>query len=172
MFSVRRSRRYHLHRERFFGRLNFLTGFFTALTGSATFAFVLADWERTSVVLALATAVFGAIELAGQTTMRARLHNNLVASFTSLERDMVLAGDEISAKQLREFTARRLDMEIKEPPPYKVLDVMCHNEEVIARGYPKRHLKEIAWWQRLAASVIDLNAHPLVIRAKPKGQKA
>ena len=161
-FGVRRSRRYHLYRQRFFARLDFVAGLLTALSGSVTMASVLAKWGLVSAALAGATALCGAISLAGQTTLRASIHNELAQGFTALERDLALVGEHISEAQLRAFLARRLEIELKEPPTYGVLDSMCHNEEIVSGGYPKGGLIKIGFWQRLLASVVDLNAHRLI----------
>ena len=160
LFAVRRSRRYHLHRQQFFARLNFLAGFLAALAGSATMASVLlaSEWAAW---LAAGTAIVGAIELAGQTTTRAGLHGDLAREFTVLERDMELGGEDIDQQELRTFRARRLDIEMKEPPPYYVLNVICHNEEVLAGGYPRDHVVPVRWWQRVFASLVDLRPHLL-----------
>jgi hypothetical protein len=36
------------------------------------------------------------------------------------------------------------------------LNKFCHNELVIAMGYPLENLAEIQWWQRLSMQYIDV----------------
>ena len=125
-------------------------------------ASVLAQWGWVSAALAGTTAFCGAISLAGQTTLRASIHSELAQAFTALERELALAGDQVDEPQLRVFLARRLEIEVKEPPAYGVLDSICHNEEIVSGGYSKEGLIEIGFWQRLLASIVDLNAHRLI----------
>ena len=161
LFAVRRSRRYHMHRQLFFGRFNSLTTFLTTLSGSATFASVLADLTSWSIGLAAVTAFVAAMSFAGQTSTRQALHGDLAREFTALERDMVRAGGQIGAAELDEFTARRLEIEMKEPPLLRVLNVICHNEEIVARGLPI-DLAPVKRWQRGVAAFLDLNVHRLL----------
>lgn len=157
MFSVRRSRRYHLYRQRFFDRLDYWSNFSTALLSSSMVVAGIVESKPWVVSVAVALTIFRFFLLAGQTTRRAMLHNSLAVEFTSLERDMVLSDGTVD--QVKEFTQRRLDIETKEPPPLKILDLICHNEEVEASGYDPKYKKEIKRWQRLLAPVLDLNVH-------------
>ena len=161
LFSVRRSRRYHMHRQAFFGRFNSAFTFLTTLSGSATFASVLAESALWSAVLAAVTAVVAAMSFAGQTSTRHALHGDLARKFTGLERDMMRAGEGIDVEELNDFTARRLKIEMREPPLLRVLNIMCHNEEIMARGLSAKPLP-VKWWQRGMAAFLDLNVHRLL----------
>lgn len=167
LFAVRRSRRYHMRREQSFSRLHFVAGFLTAVSGSATFATVLADLA-VGVWLAAFTAIFGAIELVGQPFSRALTHRDLTQSFTRLEKDMQRPDSEITEADLRKLQVRRLDIEEKEPPPIQIINVMCHNEEVVAGGYGREHLKPVGRLQSVVASLFDLWPHSLQ-KAAPRG---
>ena len=161
LFSVRRSRRYHMHRQAFFGRFNSTFTFLTTLSGSATFASVLAESALWSAWFAAVTAIVAAMSFAGQTSTRHALHGDLARGFTALERDMMRAGEQIDVTELNEFTARRLEIEMKEPPLLRVLNIMCHNEEIMARGLSAKPLP-VKWWQRGMAAFLDLNVHRLL----------
>ncbi len=166
LFDIRRSRRYHMRREQFFGRFHFTAGFLTALFGSATFATVLAD-SPLGLWSAALTAIFGACELVGQPFSRALTHRELTREFTRLERKMQLPAAEINEVALRNVQARRLDIEGKEPPTLQVLNVMCYNEEVLASGSGRQHLKKVLWYQRALASLFDLSVHTFQKSAPP-----
>ena len=166
LFGVRRSRRYHMRREQFFGRFHFTAGFLTVIMGSATFATVLADLPA-GLWLAASTAIFGAIDLVGQPFSRALTHRDLTQQFTRLEREMQLPEADINEAALRKLQARRLDIEEKEPPILRILDVMCHNEEVLASGYGPESFKEVRWPQRVLASFFDLSVHSFQKSAPP-----
>ncbi|SFT82942.1 hypothetical protein SAMN05192563_1004233 [Paraburkholderia aspalathi] len=51
---------------------------------------------------------------------------------------------------------KRLDIESEEPPILRVLDCLCHNEQMRSEGYPREDLAKIEWWQRLFAQFFDL----------------
>ena len=171
LFSVQRSRRYHHYRQRYFNRLDFWAGFATTLMSASIFVLGVAQQRLPLLIVAGITAVGKLFVLAGQTTRRAVLHNGLYADFTALERDMTRAGEGITSEQLKDFMARRLEIEINEPPSLRVLDLMCHNEQVIAGGHDRDNLKKVSRWQRLLASIFDLNAHPVVTAGKASGGK-
>ena len=155
LFAVRRSRRYHMRREQFFSRFHFLFGFSTTVCGSAAFATLLADLA-VGLWLAGVTALFGAIDLAGQPFSRSLTHRKLTQRFTRLERAMRVPESEIDVRLLRKLEGRRLKIEVQEPPVLQVLNLVCHNEEVLAGGYDSEHFRRLRWRQRFLASLFDL----------------
>ena len=155
LFAVRRSRRYHMRREQFFSRFHFLFGLLTAVCGSAAFATLLADLA-VGIWLVGVTALFGAIDLAGQPFLRSLTHRKLTQRFTRLERAMRVPESEIDVGLLRKLEGRRLKIEVQEPPVLQVLNLICHNEEVLAGGYEHEHFRKLRWHQRLLASLVDL----------------
>ena len=86
---------------------------------------------------------------------------DLARDFTALERDMVRAGEQIDPEELNEFTARRLEIEMREPPLLKVLNIVCHNEEIIARGLSVSTVP-VTLLKRGMAAFLDLNVHRLL----------
>ena len=166
LFAVRRSRRYHLRRKQSFSRRHFVAGFLTTAGGFATFATVLAERPE-GVVLAALTAVCGAVALAGQPLPRALTHRELTRSFTRLEQEMRRPESEITEADLHRLQVRRLEIEEREPPVIRVLDVMCHNDEVVAGGYGPEHLARVRWHHRILASLFDLWPHSLQRSAPP-----
>jgi hypothetical protein len=54
-----------------------------------------------------------------------------------------------------------LAIEADEPPILRVLDAICHNELLRAMGYPKEREAQIAWYQRLLASFVDIREHAI-----------
>lgn len=155
LFAVRRSRRYHMRREQFFFRFHFVFGLLTAVCGSAAFATLLAD-HALGLVLTGATAFVAAVDLAGQPFSRALTHRKLTQRFTRLERAMRVPESEIDVGLLHKMERRRLKIEVQEPPVRQVLNLVCHNEEVLAGDYEHEHFRELRWYQRVIASVVDL----------------
>lgn len=162
LFSVRRSVRYHARRERFFDGVHDLGALAAAIFGSAAVASLLGQLDPALVTATVTvTAVAGACELVFRTTKKARLHNDLAREFIALEKDIVLAGEDLPEARLRELQARRLDVEAREPPALRVLDAMCHDELVTALGIEDSERANPTWLQRRFANVVDIGAHRL-----------
>lgn len=155
LFAVRRSRRYHLRREQFFARFHHLFAFLTAVGASAAFAAILADRPLGAWLVGV-TAFFGVIALAASPYSRALEHRELTQGFTRLERKMRIPDPQITEAALAALERRRLELEVREPPTLQVLNLICHNEEVLAGGYGREHFYELRWRQRLFASFVDL----------------
>lgn len=158
LFAVRRSRRYHLRREQFFSRFRFLFTFLTAAFSAAAFAAVLAD-SAAGVWLAGLAASSAAIALASAPYPHALEHRELTRAFTRLEQKLRLPEPQITEAALATLQQRRLELEVREPPTLQVLNLICHNEEVLAGGYGSEHFFELRWYQRLFASFADLRFH-------------
>ena len=95
----------------------------------------------------------------------ARLHVGLSRDFIELERSLLRAEDHLTREEFRELRGRRLEIKAGEPPPLRVLDVICHNELARAMGYDKSERAKVGRIQRLAANFMDINAHKLEKRA-------
>ena len=162
LFGVRRSVRYHARRERFLDGAHNLGALAAAVSGSATVAALLGELDPALTTAAAAvTAVAGAWELVFRTARSARLHNDLAREFIALEKELVLAGEDLPAERLREIEAARLDIEAREPPPLRVLDAMCHDELVTALGLGDAERSNLTWVQRRLAPLVDVGAHRL-----------
>ena len=162
LFGVRRSIRYHLRRERFLDGAHNLGALVAAVSGSAAVASLLGRLDPALVTAAVTvTAVAGAAELVFRTAKTARLHNELAREFIALEKELVLAGEGLPEPRLHELQARRLDIEVREPPPLRVLDTLCHNELLRAMGYPPEQQVRVGFWQRAFAQLFDLREHRL-----------
>jgi len=161
LFGVRRSIRYHNRRRLFFDRLHKISTFLSALSGTATFASVLAKagpfWTLT---FAASVAVFSAADLVLNTSEKARLHHDFARNFFELEKEMIKC-ENPSQEDISRFTLRRLDIEAEEPPVLKVLDAICHNELLRALGYDRSYYADIKWYQRLFANFFDICEHKL-----------
>lgn len=157
LFAVRRSRRYHMRREQFFARFHHLFAFLTAVGASAAFAAVLADLP-VAAWLAGPVAFLGVTALASAPSSKALEHNELTRAFTRLERKMRVPEPQITEAALAALERRRLELEVREPPTLQVLNLICHNEEVLAGGYGREHFFELRWYQRLLASLFDLRS--------------
>ena len=163
LFAVRRSVRYHRHRESFLDRVHRFGALLTAFAGLATVATLLAElparWTWVRLLAASVTALAGATELVFGPARAARRHDSLAVSFLALEKDLLRAGRSVTAEILIELQSRRLDLEAAEPPVYRVLDAACHDELVTALGIDASQRSNVTRWQRLWRHFLDVGAH-------------
>jgi len=169
LFDVRRSARYHDRRMAFYERLEKVTNALTIMTAGAALSEAsgneIAHWLTT---LAAITAIAATADLVTGFGRMADLHRNLKRRFGILEGRMVKAFPKET--NLTEFQVERLDIELEEPPVYRVLDSLCRNEVLLAQDYTldkDAHLfVRVSWWQRLTAQLCHWSDHLAV--SKPK----
>jgi hypothetical protein len=161
LFGVRRSVRYHNRRRRFFDNVNRWKTALTLLAGSAAMVAILGKDPQTLPLIASAfVTVVSTLDLVLATIMKARLHADLARRFLDLERAMILVKNP-TADDGREYTTQRLIIEAEEPPILRVLDVLCHNELMLAMGYTQSDLCFVPWYKRLLAPCLSMSAEGL-----------
>ena len=163
LFAVRRSVRYHRHRERFLDRVYQIGAVLTVFFGSATIAAQLAElpprWAWVRLLAVSLTTLAGSTELVFGPARAARRHDSLAVSFLALEKDLLRVGSSLTPEALVELQSRRLDIEATEPPVYRVLDAVCHDELVTALGIDPSQRSNVTRWQRLWRHIVDVQAH-------------
>ena len=168
LFSVRRSVRYHIRRERWYDTIHKRGTFIVAVFTSATFTSLLVKLDPTLIaVLSAVPALICAFELVYGTSKAARQHNDLARDYISLEKDMVVAGETPPESDVRAWQARRLEIEAHEPPVRRVLDAICHDELITALGIKDSERSNVGWWQRWCANIMDIGAHRLRKQVSP-----
>lgn len=166
LFDVRRSIRYHHKRIRYYDKLHKISTLLAAFSGSATIITVLGKVGYFWIILfAAIVAVFSISDLVFGTNQKARLHEDLSRRFIELEKSIITAKS-LSAKTIANFTAQRLDIEVNEPPPLKVLDSMCYNELLRAMGHDEDCFVKIRWYQRLLSNICDVSEHRIKVQSK------
>lgn len=160
LFGVRRSVRYHSRRVRFYDLIHQLAVFCALLLGSATvatFGSEIGDgwplWVK--LMPAVILSVLAAVDLVVGSVTKARRHDNLMRDFVALERSMLVCLEQPTAEGIAQATAKRLDIEIAEPPVLRVLDTLCHNELLRAMGVDRNQQIKVGWWQRFFANWFD-----------------
>ena len=144
-----------MRRRQFFDQVGFLTSFLTVISGGATVTVSFNPEPEHRILIIIfgsLVAFFSAIDLIIGCSKTAREHNDLAREFLGLQREITLAGSEISEKQLSEFIGKRLEIEEEEPPKLRVLDILCHNELIKSSGKNVGHMVEIGKFQRLVAN--------------------
>jgi hypothetical protein len=176
LFGVRRSVRYHDRRRAFYERCHQVTSVLTILmAGSVLFELgktgEVAGWLKAISVLA---ALMAALDMVVGYAKRAINHGGLRERFALLEIAMIDGGidEDTWLKHQRE----RLMIEKDEPPIYKVLDLLCHNELAEAEGYKRSDSPECFftanWWQRFTSQIFRWeNTDITTDKTKGKGDK-
>lgn len=165
LFDVRRSIRYHSRRQAFFETVDRLFTFALLFLGSGAALSILQDHKA-----GLAVACISGLKLVFALGVKANRHAQFVKDFTRLEKR--LYGDE-SAETVAAVTRDRLDIEAAEPPVKRVLDIICHNELLVAMGYEGETLQRervpLTWFQRLTANFFNWSEHRLVKAGQESG---
>lgn len=140
-WRIRRSIRYHARREAFFARLESSALALNAILGSATLAAFASSVPfpefyglKLGAMFGAAVAVVSAIDLAIGFGAKARRYAELRRRFYDAEAMML---GEPSDERYAAAMAHVLRTEGEEPPMMHALDVLCHNELMIASGRSK-----------------------------------
>ncbi|NKB77626.1 MAG: hypothetical protein GKR96_11440 [Gammaproteobacteria bacterium] len=155
LFGVRRSVRYHSHRQRFFRNLNQLSNFLGLVLGSAAVvAFMSSQASSYGAYAAALAAVISAASLVFSFSERANQHENLKREFIEIEQSLAENDDEDNILSMEQ---KRLQIETQEPSKLYALDLLCHNEVVRAiysREEVKDHIVKIRWRERMTANFV------------------
>ena len=156
IYDLQRSVRYHRLRDRFFQSCAHKISFLSLLSGSSVIVTLLAqgpDWLV--VVTAALIAVLQAIDLIGGLAGKARLHSSFATDYAAIERELAAAVSQSSAK-LKTFRHRYLEIEMREPPVKRYLDLICHNQ--VARAHGSDDVENLTWYQRTFAQWLNGNS--------------
>jgi len=130
LFDIRRSVRYHDRRTAHFDRLHRLTNLASILLAGVVLMELGGErspwWVRTFAVIG---ALLSATDLVVGFSGRANLHRNFKRRFVELEQEFHGGVD------YDKLTQKRLTIEAEEPPIYRALDLLCHNEVAVSMGY-------------------------------------
>ena len=169
LFDVRRSIRYHSRRQAFFERVGRWSDFSLLLLGLGLAASVFRNNNWASAA-GFAVIVISGLKLVFAFGAKAGRHAQFVKDFTRLEKRLSpgISDDEIAAVR-----RERLDIEVTEPPVMRVLDVICHNELLVAMGYEGETLQRervpLTWFQRRTANLFNWSEHRLVKAGQESG---
>ena len=153
LFDARRSARYHERRCAFFTVLHRLTNITAILLAGVVLAELSARhpspwWIR---ALAVLGGLFSASDLVMGFGPRADAHRDFKRRFVVLERKA------LKGEPLKRLTDERLNIEAEEPPTYRGLDVLCHNQVCRAMGHDKCEYRKVPHRVRWSAHVLHWN---------------
>ncbi|WKN21516.1 hypothetical protein [Azotobacter vinelandii] len=153
LFGVRRSIRYHQRRRAFFERLDQFSNMLSVIFGSTAIYGVLGpDAKKFALIASAMVTATASINLVIGCSKKAREHSDLARRFIELEKRMI---GKASVERLNEVTEARLNIEAEEPPILRVLDALCHNDQMRAMGYKREQLAKIGPLQTLFAQIFD-----------------
>ena len=168
LWGVRRSVRYHDRRSGFFRGCHVLVMVVVLLAGSSSAAAIFSavgagggdlslHWQLLSMgLITLLTTLDLAIGFSG----RAWRYADLKRRFIELEQKLVTR-EQPSADDLAALTQERLAIEMDEPPVLRVLDILCHNELLVAMDRDRADLVQVGFLQRRLAHFFDLGINRL-----------
>jgi hypothetical protein len=153
-FALSRLIRYNGKRQRFFDNLHRLTSFVNAAVGTSAFVTVLSGWPELAIWLTGLIALAGAADSVIRFSERARKYGDQRRRYFDLYCELLRTPvHEFNEDAFRE---KRLMIDRDGPPPLRVLDVICRNEEDIARGFPREETIHIGFTRRLLSQIVDL----------------
>jgi hypothetical protein len=153
-FGLSRLIRYNGKRQVFFQKLHRLTSFANALMASSAFVTILSGWSQLAVWLTAGIAVISTADSVIGFAERAKLYGDLRRRYFDLYSELLLTKPEAFSED--RFREKRLRIDRDGPPAMRVLDVMCRNEEQIARGDKREETIYISWPRRAVSQFIDL----------------
>ncbi len=178
LFAVRRSRRYHQARRRFFDRWNTITNAISFVFGSVAIYTVLAlaDKPIITILLAATVSLASVLNFVFGTTRKARLHHDLARDFITLE-SRILGVEDPTHADLKQWTARRHEIEANELPVKEVLDILMHNKQALAQMVPQgqdidERIYHVSLLQHALAQYVDVFPDKIVTVKKRKELKA
>lgn len=156
LFSVKRSVRYHDRRLGFFEKMHQVTSVLTILlSGSILLQIAGAKYEPPLwlVLISLSAAILAAIDMVVGYAKMANIHRVLKQKFFKLEIDLLAAK---TNQDLNDCKAKRIEIELDEPPIYRALDLLCHNEVMVSEGYDPSDQAyiEVGMFKRLTSNIL------------------
>ena len=161
LFAIRKSVRYHMRRQNYFDGFSRFTNGASLIFGASALVVLLGDmskfWWK---VIPAIVGVFSILSLVYETPRMARLHSELARRFIDLEKEMVTA-ESRDENALKRFTDKRLEIEMDEPPIHGILNILCHNEMILAEETDEKKLKErlysVTRFQRRTSQILNLD---------------
>jgi hypothetical protein len=151
-FSVARALRYHAKRRAFFERCNQLTRALSAIFGAGTVAAVVKGIPWITGTMGAMVGIATALDLVFDFSRRAMIFDDLYRRFADLSVEIVSA--EPSHEAVRRITIKKLLIEKEEPTLLSILNVVCSNEERVARGYTDVY--GLTFWQERLCQFWDI----------------
>lgn len=154
-FGISRSVRYHSKRQAFCESMDTWSDIALFLMGFGVVVSAIEDSYRLVLLAGMAVVATSVLKLKQEFGRTAGVHSRLVYAFTRLEMELVSTDDEDVVQRIH---LERLALEEGEPPVMRGLDVICHNELLVAIGRddPKERVP-VSRFQRFAANLLSFS---------------
>lgn len=154
-FLISKSIRYHAKKRRFFELLQRVSQTVILAGGSSAFSSIIAKNNSFSLYAAGIVALFGLMDYTFDFSGKVRLHNDLYRRLIDLAVQLMKL-EKLDKTSISYIRSERYLIGADSPTVGRVLDVLCHNEEVIARGLPRNEMYYIWPHQKFFSMLFDL----------------
>ena len=158
--DLQRSVRYYNRRRGFLGAILKLQKFCALLCFVATVGLVMGssdgNWSPWVAVIPVAlVSVLTGLSIVLELEEKMKKYVDLEQDFIELERQLESRRNNKTKELITMIRDRRLHIQFREPPVLLVLNALCHNELVRAKGYPADSEVHVSFLQRLFANWFD-----------------
>jgi hypothetical protein len=144
-FGVARSLRYTAKRRAFFEKCNQIVRAIIAIAGAGTVATVFHEKSNAPLFFGAVVGFTAAIDLVFEFSKRTMTYDHLYRCYADL--GIEIAKTDRTEENYRLLLIKRLQIEKDEPTSLDVLNVVCSNDELEARGHDHRY--KVRFWQKL-----------------------
>lgn len=165
--DVERSYRYHAHRRAFFDTLHRFTMLGVVICGSA----VMADGFGDAKWFGAIAGLLAALDMVYSYSNKARDHEFLYRRLMELSSRLAIIAPGTDAA-LDEIDRLYHQILADEPPPYRAVNALCHNEVMLRHGKGQDWLVDLTWWQRRMMHLVRFETEPFPVnrsRQTPAG---
>lgn len=161
-FSLNVAIRKHSKKRHFYTLVSRLAQTLSLIAGSAAFGTLLFDQTQPAAIAAAVVTIVGLVNFAWDLPGKGRMHDDIYRRLIALSAQLIKV-ESLTEKNMRVILSERYLIGADEPTVSRVLSVICHNEEIIARGNGSAQLYPVKWWQYLLCMFVDLppNIKPL-----------
>ena len=162
MFAIRRSARYHSKSAGFYHALHKISCSIAVILSSAAVSTLFTETSEIVKYLPAVVAIVSTLDLVFGFSTKYWTHSDLTRKWVALERRLVTDDN----PKASEYIAERLSIEETEPSKKQVLDILCHNDLVMAYGFErdnptefKRNYYQIGWFTKMTAHFFSWDSY-------------
>ncbi len=156
-FEISCSQRYHAYRMAWHqGMVLFLQFIELLMTFSVLLSFHGERWQR---VVLWISFILGSMSLVQIANKHLEWHTAKKIAFGELMKTIPVNEESGTEKDLQAIVARREEIEKDDTVGFRCLDVLCYNEECLARGLNNKII-HLPWWRRYIGLILPLNCFP------------
>lgn len=168
-WGVQRSVRYHERRQAYYIRVNSMSTAVSLVFGTSAFGLLVKGHEAIAMVCSLLVALFSLFNMVTRASEMSRRHEALRQRWCDLQARM--DSSKITEDSWRDFRTARLEIEKDEPPVQRIIDAICNNDLLMAKGYDPndpeeaRLFREVPLLYSLSGNLIPWDAARLKCRS-------